>query len=58
MSGIGSKKRRSTIRALERRQQFLENKLKTMSLLYRGRSYDVAENGALQYVLKKLKEEE
>ena len=44
------------IHALERRQQFLEQKLKTSSLLYNGRSYDEAENNALKYAIKRLKE--
>lgn len=49
-----SKKR---LEALERRQRFLEQKLKTSSLLYRGRTYDEAENSALKYVIEKMKGE-
>lgn len=44
------------INALERRQRYLEHKLKTDSILYAGRSYDEAENGALKYVISMLKE--
>lgn len=44
------------INALDHRQHYLEQKLKTGSLLYSGRSYDEAENSALKYVLKMLKD--
>lgn len=44
------------ITALEHRQKFLEQKLKESSLFYKGRSYDVAENGALKYVISMMKE--
>lgn len=47
-----------SIEALERRQRFLDQKLRTSSLLYRGRSYDEAENNALKFVIKKIKEEQ
>ena len=49
---------KKSIKVLERKQQFLENKLKTSSLFYGGRSYDEAENNALKYVLEVLKEKE
>ena len=44
------------INALEHRQHYLEQKLKTGSLLSPGRSYDEAENSALKYVLKMLED--
>lgn len=46
------------IEALERRQRFLEGKLKTSSLLYGGRSYDEAENSALKYAIEILRGKE
>ena len=42
--------------ALERRQHFLEQRLKTEGLLYRGRSFDEAEESALRYAIAIIKE--
>lgn len=50
-------KRKHCLEALERRQKYLEQKLKTSSLLYPGRSYDEAENSALEYAIKNIKGE-
>ena len=46
------------IDALERRQRFLEQKLKTSSLIYGGRSYDNAENEALKHAISIMKEKQ
>lgn len=46
------------IEALERRQRFLEQKLKTSSLIYGGRSYDDAENEALKHAISIMKEKQ
>lgn len=42
--------------ALEHRRHFLERKLKTSSLIYKGRSYDEAEFSALAYAIKFITE--
>lgn len=48
-------KRKYILKALERRQKFLEHKLKTSNIFYGGRSYDEAENNALKEVIVMLK---
>lgn len=42
-------KKRDALKALERRKDYLEQKLETEE--YSGRSYDLAEYGALEYAI-------
>lgn len=50
------KRLKHNLAALERRKHFLERRLKTLGLLYTGRSYDEAEHSALTEAIKLMEE--